>query len=97
MGAPSYDVGVGEQPLIYPPKIIWRPQCQPVGTESPAGSGKLTGFAPRRRKCYLRKGPGRAVNRCVKSESTPRASSIPSFSITTKLRQSTKLYVWSSC
>ena len=37
-------------------------------------------------------GPGRATKRCVKSSSTASACRIPSFSITTKLRQSTKLY-----
>jgi hypothetical protein len=40
---------------------------------------------------YLGSGPGRAVKRCVKSESTAKASRIPSFSMTTKLTQSTKL------
>ena len=36
--------------------------------------------------------PGRTVNRCEKSESRVSASEIPSFSIKTKLRQSTALY-----
>lgn len=40
---------------------------------------------------YLGSGPGRVVKRWVKSESTEKASRIPSLSITTKLVQSTKL------
>jgi hypothetical protein len=58
---------------------------------------RLPGIRPPLAQSHWRKtahrpiGPGRAMNRCVKSESTASASRIPTFSITTKLKQSTKL------
>src|SRR5262245_32558026 len=48
-------------------------------------------FGDRDGLVQVRSGPGRAINRCMKSESTARASRIPSLSITVKLRQSTML------